>query len=397
MKTALIIGGGFAGCAAAHQLSLLGGWDVHLVEKASYLGGGVKTHWYGGHPFTYGPRHFLTQKEYLFDYLNKLVPMWRCKEHEFITYIEKDEQFYNFPMHRDDIARMPDKDKINEELNELRGAEHASNLEEYWIYSVGQTLYDKFVDNYSKKMWLIDDNKKFDTFDWSPKGVTLKEGPRAAWDTAISAYPIAPNGYDDYFDIATADTNVHLNTVIEQYDLPNKTVVIGGEKKSYDLIVNTASPDDVMGHAYGELNYVGREFMKIVLPVEHAFPENVYFVYYASDEPFTRIVEYKKFTNHKSPSTFLGIEIPSNTNKLYPYPITYEVAKAQEYFEALPEGVVSMGRAGSYKYIDIDDIIDQAMDMARQLKAGGMDHPVPLYGDWLRSARMQMEQQANVA
>ena len=30
-----------------------------------------------------------------------------------------------------------------------------------------------------------------------------------------------------------------------------------------------------------------------------------------------------------------------------------------------------MGRAGSYKYIDIDDIIDQAMDMARQIKDGG--------------------------
>ncbi|NBO68725.1 MAG: FAD-dependent oxidoreductase, partial [Actinobacteria bacterium] len=36
MKTALIIGGGFSGCAAAHQLELLGGWDVTLVESASF-------------------------------------------------------------------------------------------------------------------------------------------------------------------------------------------------------------------------------------------------------------------------------------------------------------------------------------------------------------------------
>ena len=391
MKSALIIGGGFAGCAAAHQLALIGDWDVHLVEKASYLGGGVKTHFYGGHPFTYGPRHFLTQKEYLFDYLNKLVPMRRCQEHEFITYIEKDEQFYNFPMHRDDITRMPDRDQINMELKRLEGAENAHNLEEYWINSVGKTLYEKFVNNYSKKMWMIDDNKKFDTFDWSPKGVALKEGPRAAWDTAISAYPIAINGYDAFFDISTTDTNLHLDTKIEEYDLPNKTVVIEGEKRSFDLIINTASPDDVMGHAYGELNYVGREFIKIVLPVEFAFPENVYFVYYASNEPFTRLVEYKKFTQHKSESTFLGVEIPSNANKLYPYPITREVARAERYFEALPEGVISMGRAGSYKYIDIDDIIDQAMDMARQIKDGGFDHPVPLYGHWLRAAKLEAE------
>ena len=61
MKNALIIGGGFAGCAAAHQLELLGGWDVTLVEAASFLGAGNKTRWYGGHPYTFGPRHYLNE------------------------------------------------------------------------------------------------------------------------------------------------------------------------------------------------------------------------------------------------------------------------------------------------------------------------------------------------
>ena len=66
MKKALIIGGGFVGCAAAHVLELQGGWDVTLVEKNSVLGAGVRTQWYGGHPYTFGPRHFLTQNEGLF-------------------------------------------------------------------------------------------------------------------------------------------------------------------------------------------------------------------------------------------------------------------------------------------------------------------------------------------
>ena len=34
MKTALIIGGGVAGCAAAHQLTLMGGFDVLIVTNA---------------------------------------------------------------------------------------------------------------------------------------------------------------------------------------------------------------------------------------------------------------------------------------------------------------------------------------------------------------------------
>ena len=45
MKKALIMGGGFAGCAAAHQLELLQGWDVTIVEKAPFLGAGVRTNW----------------------------------------------------------------------------------------------------------------------------------------------------------------------------------------------------------------------------------------------------------------------------------------------------------------------------------------------------------------
>ena len=62
MKKVLIIGGGFAGCATAHLLGEKKDLNVTLVEAGSELGAGVRTHFYGGHPFTFGPRHFLTQK-----------------------------------------------------------------------------------------------------------------------------------------------------------------------------------------------------------------------------------------------------------------------------------------------------------------------------------------------
>ncbi|MGC8016102.1 hypothetical protein ACP3V9_25305, partial [Salmonella enterica] len=76
----------------------------------------------------------------------------------------------NYPIHEDDIARMPDSDKIAAERRSSRGVAEAKNLEEYWVGSVGQTLYDKLIDKYNKKMWLVDDNKRIDTFNWSPKG-----------------------------------------------------------------------------------------------------------------------------------------------------------------------------------------------------------------------------------
>lgn len=380
MKTALVIGGGFAGCAAAHQLVLMGGWDVTIVESAPFLGAGVRTFWYGGHPYTFGPRHFLTQNEAVFDYLNTLLPLRRCPEHEFYTYVESDNAFYNFPIHMDDIERMPDRDLVHAELKQAKGVGNAKNLEEYWVGSVGKTLYRKYIENYNKKMWMVDDNTRIDTFNWSPKGVAIKEGPRACWDTAISAYPYAPDGYNAYFDIATQGVRILLSTTVDVYDIPAKTVVIKGETQRYDVIVNTISPDLVFGSCYGELGYIGRDLHKLVFPTEHVFPENVYFLYYANEgERFTRMVEYKKFTRHQSPTTLVGLEIPSFNGRHYPLPFQSEIAKARRYHELMPDGVYSIGRAGTYRYgLDIDDCIEQAIEMARQIREGGRDFAVPV-------------------
>ena len=175
MKKALIIGGGFAGCAAAHQLELLGDWDVTVIEKAPFLGAGVRTNWFGGHPYTFGPRHFLTPYVEVFTYLNKIIPMRKCSEHEFLTYVEKDNDFYAYPINLNDVKKMPDYNQIKNQMDEKKqkfiGAKNANNLEEYWIGSVGKILFDKFIDNYNKKMWLVDSCKKIDTFGGLQRGL----------------------------------------------------------------------------------------------------------------------------------------------------------------------------------------------------------------------------------
>lgn len=369
MTKVLVIGGGFAGCCAAHLLSEEG-YNVTLVERAPYLGGGCKTFFYGGHPYTLGPRHFLTKDEKLFNFLNKYVPMRRIPDHEFLTYIERDPGFYHFPIHRDDIDLMPDRDHILDQLSQLdeEKVKTAQNLEDFWLLSVGSTLYDKFVKTYSKKMWKVESNTVFTEFSFTTKGVALKTGSKAAWTEAISAFPIKINGYDDYFDIATQNTEVLLKTEIEAFDIENYRVQINGEWVQYDIIVSTVSPEIILNNAFGPLRWIGRDFFKIVLPVAEVFPKSVYFLYYANDEPFTRIVEYKKFYEYDSPTTLLGLEIPSFSNKLYPYPTTEDRALAQKYLDVLPEKVFSIGRAGTYRYIDIAPIIQQCMDLVSKVK-----------------------------
>jgi UDP-galactopyranose mutase len=371
MKTALIIGGGFAGCAAAHQLQLQGGWQVTVVEAAPHLGAGVRTQWMGGHPYTFGPRHFLTQREDLFAFLDKYLPLRLCPEHQFLAYVERDQAFYNYPIHEDDIPGMPDYHQIMEELEQLPHGAPPRDFERFWIDSIGPTLYDKFINAYSKKMWQVQSNTEIDTFNWSPKGVTIKRGPRAAWDTAISAYPMNPSGYDDYFALATADTDVLLNTRVSRYDMAVREVTFpDGTRNRYDTIISTIAPDTIYGYCYGTLPFIGRDIQVVVLPVEFALPPDVYFCYYTGAEKYTRVTEYKKFTRHRDPSsTLITIETPSKNGRLYPLPIKRYKNLAQRYLDAMPERVFSIGRAGSYDYgVDIDDCIGQAMGVAERLK-----------------------------
>ena len=56
---------------AARELSKNKNLDISLVEKGKFLGAGVRTFFNGGHPFTFGPRHFLTQNKEAYDYLKK--------------------------------------------------------------------------------------------------------------------------------------------------------------------------------------------------------------------------------------------------------------------------------------------------------------------------------------
>ena len=52
--------------------------------------------------------------------------------------------------------------------------------------SIGPTLYKKIIDNYNKNV--ASKSNKLDTFNWSPKGYTIKKGSRAAFDDHISCY-----------------------------------------------------------------------------------------------------------------------------------------------------------------------------------------------------------------
>lgn len=395
MKTAVILGAGPAGCAAAHQIRLnLPDWRVVLIEKAPFIGAGARTMFYAGHPYTFGPRHFLTKSEVVWEYMNKYCPLRNCSDHEFKTFVEEDNAFYNFPIHEDDLSDMPEYLRISEELQIVKSIPwvdgHPANLEEFWAGNIGPTLYNKMIGPYTEKMWQMP-AMELDTFNWSPKGAMIQSGPRAGWTSALSGYPIAQDGYNSWFDKCVEGCEVIFN---ESITLGNKVwrntsgkdykfIIDHGDYGSWsaiyaDIIINTISLDTLFEESLGILPYIGRDFYKFVLPIEFALPEHVYFTYEGGKEPWTRLTEYKKFTQHKSPHTLLSIEIPSANGRHYPIPTKAAQARAKKYIDLFPENVYTIGRHGTYRYeIDIAVCIEQAMALAEKMKSG-WDHPVPL-------------------
>ena len=370
MKKAIIIGSGFSGCMFAMMLKEKN-WDVTLIEKSNQVGGGVRTFYHGGHPYTYGPRHFIGPEINMpaFEFLNEIVPMRHIKKINY-SYQEKDDYFANYPMHVDDIKKLSDSEKIFKELDNLPEETKSKNFEEFWIGRVGKTLYERFNKYYNLKAWQIKSNKEMDNgFEATVKRKPLETGPKHEFHTGyINAYPVAKDGYNKFFDVSLQGCNIILNKRITKVDMDKTTVYIDKEKLAADLIISTVSPDFLFENCWGELAYVGREFYKIVLPIEQVLPDDVYFLYYPNEnEQQTRVTEFKKFTKHKSKNSLITLEVPSLKNKLYPTMLKEQVALAERYLNALPKSIKSVGRMGTYRYVDIDDIIMQGLEFKKNL------------------------------
>lgn len=365
---AIIMGGGVSGCAAARELTQKG-YEVVLIEKNPYLGGGCHTFFWGGHPYTEGPRPLSVVSDEIFDYINKIVPM-RLFPLYLDSYIERDKSFYSFPIHWDDIQTMPDKDQILKELDDLPEVNNATNLEDGWLNAIGPTLYSKYIKTYTEKMWEVESNKVFQDFSWSVKGSPIQKGDRVVELTKgkpMHAYPIEETGYNRFFEYCVKDAKVLLGSEITRVDLEKKNVYVGNAMFHGDILISTLGLDFIMDGQFGELRYMGRDFIPIVLPVEHIFRDGHHFIHYPNEEKYTRIVEYKNITGHKAKDTLLVMEIPSHNGKLYSYDIKSEKDRARRYLENLPEGVYSIGRLGTYQYLNIGQCFEMVWELMKKL------------------------------
>jgi UDP-galactopyranose mutase len=361
-EKAVVLGGGFAGCTAADLLRRAG-FSVTLIEGGSNLGGGCWTQWYGGHPHTFGPRVFFSRDQEVIDQLERHIDIRQFDTKSF-TYVERDGQMYHYPLQAGDLPSMPDHERIVEELAACQGqTPDVTDFESYWTSAIGPTLYDKFVDRYSKKMWGVESNRQLSAnWEWVNRGTPIREGDTRLYEDQYQGYPSAPDGYNGYFVSATGGIDVHLNCPVTGYDPATRTVETKAGPFVADVLVNTIHVDALFGFVHGRLQWCGRQFLPVWLPVEQAMPDDVTWIHYSGDEAFTRVTEFKKITGHVSPSTLLGVEIPAPVGRYYPVQSAPELARFDAYRQLFPDDFLSIGRLGTFKYKGIPDAIRDALD-----------------------------------
>ena len=367
MKTALVLGGGFAGCTSAHLLAEKG-FQVTLLEGGNDPGGGVWTRSYAGHPYTFGPRIFFSRDEQVIEFISSMIE-FRNYEVKSWTFSEKDSNLYHYPIQRDDLSLMPDRGTIESELRARENKRpNVDDFETYWIDAIGPTLYEKFIDLYSKKMWGVESNRQLAAnFEWVNRGTPIRDGEVRLYGDQFQGYPRDPNGYNAYFERCLTGTDVRLGCFVQSFDPDTRTVQTTQGAFTADVIISSVHIDALFGFVYGKLQYHGRQFIPLWLPVESALPEDVTWIHYSGSEEHTRVTEFKKITGHESPSTLLGIEVPADRGRHYPVPTAPELERFASYKKSFPADFYSIGRLGKFTYQGMPDAVRDAMDVVAAL------------------------------
>ncbi|SOT94757.1 UDP-galactopyranose mutase [Xanthomonas arboricola pv. fragariae] len=359
----LIIGAGFAGSVLAERLAAGLGKRVLVVDRRPHIGGnaydfhddaGVLIH-------RYGPHIFHTNAQRIVDYLSNFT-QWRPYEHRVLAQVG--EQQVPIPINMTTLNRLYGLQLTTEEDAAAflaSRAEPVANIqtsEDVVINQVGRELYETFFQGYTRKQWGLDPSQL-------DKSVT-------------SRVPTRTNDDDRYFTDTFQQMPLHGYTRMfeRMLDHPNIKVMLNTDYREirdeldYDQLVYSGPVDEYFDYCYGKLPYRSLRFEHSTVDQEH-FQSVATVNYPAEDVAYTRITEYKHLTGQQHPRTSLTHEYPSAEGDPY-YPIpraeNAELYRRYERLAAETPNVTFLGRLGTYKYYNMDQVVGQALALFKRIE-----------------------------
>lgn len=353
----IVVGSGLFGSVFAYEAANRG-HKVTVLEKKSHIGGNIYTREVAGiNVHQYGAHIFHTSNKKIWNYVNRFTTF-----NQFVNApIAKSKgRMYNLPFNMNTFSQIwgvttPEeaKKKITEQCYILKKPE---NLEEQAISLVGKDVYDTLIKEYTEKQWGEECRKL-------PASIIRRLPVRFTYD----------NNYfnDRYQGIPIKGYTEIVKKLLEQ---PNITVYLKEDflanrikwRDHGDKIIYTGMIDEYYDYCFGPLDYRSLDFEHELLEQEN-FQGNAVVNYIDKEIPYTRIIEHKHFTFGKQKETVITREYPAAWRKgVEPYyPINNSRnARLYKKYQALAQTdptIVFGGRLGMYRYLDMDDTIEQAL------------------------------------
>jgi UDP-galactopyranose mutase len=356
----LIVGSGFFGATFAQQAKEKGK-SVMVIDKRSNVAGNAYTENVNGiNVHKFGSHIFHTSKKEVWNYVNQFSSFNNYRHKGIVNFKGK---IYSFPINLMTMSQIwgittPEqaKNKIKEEIIKF---DNPQNMEEWCLSTIGKTLYETFIEGYSIKQW----NKH----------------PRELPASVVKRLPVRMTFNDDYFhDLDYQGIPIGGYTKMIKNMLEGIKVELGTDfgtlRKKWTTyakkLIFCGGIDQYFECALGELEYRSLQWEHEEMKGD--FQGHSCVNYTDIETKFTRIIEHKHFEKLDAENTIVSKEYPVDwleTKEPY-YPINDDRNKNlyRKYRDLANEekDVIISGRLGSYKYIDMDDTISMALNIAKK-------------------------------
>ena len=359
-----ITGAGFSGAVIARELAEKG-HSVVVVDERSHIGGNCHTERDGETGVmlhVYGPHIFHTDNERVWNYINRFGEM--------MPYVNRVKavaggRVYSLPINLHTINQFFDKVMSPAEAESFIRA-HArtditdpQNFEEQGKALLGDELYKAFFYGYTKKQWGVEPTQL-------PASILKRLPVRFSYDDNYFKHRfqgMPKNGYTAIIESILDVDGIALRLGRRFEDL--------AERETFDHVFYSGPLDRYFGYRLGRLGYRTLDFEKFYAVGD--YQGNAVINYCDEDVPFTRITEHKHFApweaagfDHSVCYREYSRACEENDIPYYPIRLAGEKAMLSDYVDLARQqkGVTFIGRLGTYRYLDMDVTIGEALDTA---------------------------------
>ena len=360
-----IAGAGFSGAVLARELANAG-HQVVVHETRNHVGGNCHTERdadTGIMVHRYGPHIFHTANERVWSYINDFGDM-QPYNHRVLSTVGN--RVFSLPVNLLTINQLfettlnPTQAEafIRDQSDQTIG--EPENFEEQALKMMGRKLYDAFFHGYTCKQWGLEPTE-------IPASVLRRLPLRFNYENSYFAHPYQAIPRDGYTAI--------IERILDnpRIELRLNTPYSSAHREEFDHSIWTGPLDAWFGHRLGRLGYRTLDFEEIRGTGD--FQGCAVMNYGDIEVPYTRISEHKHFApweQHKDTICFREFSRLAGEDDIPYYPIRMAQDKVllQQYLDAAREepAVTFAGRLGTYRYLDMDVTIADALAAADEIK-----------------------------